>query len=252
MSTKSIGPAVWIAALSTVAAALLTVVGTALVNTWNEEQMSAVEQAKLLAVILPLDPEERAAKKCELHHSRIFLSRDVKENLAPIAEDPLCTAHGYSTVSPAPDETPPAPDEPASSGLSQAEAVASCLEAAASVTASCQAYDKAGFHGRPGARCELRLDAGKGRFFAQDRVTVLSESYRQIAGDRAGDAMEALESGDLVRSFRGSIGCTNDRGTGRTCAAEATVRAISYPERECADEEVKSLLLAHQEARGTP
>ena len=43
--------------------------------------------------------------------------------------------------------------------------------------------------------------------------------------------MVSTKSNDgLIRSFNGRIGCTHSRGTGRTCAASATVRALAYPD----------------------
>ena len=108
--------------------------------------------------------------------------------------------------------------------------VPDCVRNSGVVTTSCRAYDKSGFHSRPSASCQLTLEAGEGQFFAQQKVTVLSESYRKLKGPRAIGAVSAKQKDGVTRSFSGRIACTNKRGTGRTCQSQATVRAISYPD----------------------
>jgi hypothetical protein len=112
-----------------------------------------------------------------------------------------------------------------------------CRHQMRDLTTSCRAYDKSGIHSSPSASCSMRLDAGTGRFFAENTVTVVSESYRNISGVAAKDAMKPIyaeHSGEqLIIAFAGSIGCTNAQGTGRTCESNATVNANSYP-FECA------------------
>lgn len=107
--------------------------------------------------------------------------------------------------------------------------IAACIQAAVPLRASCRAYDKSGFHSRPGDSCPLKLVAGEGRFFPAARVTVLSESYRRLAGPSAG----ALnKSSDTL--FSGQIACTNSKGTGRTCEARAEVATYAFP-NSCKD-----------------
>lgn len=107
------------------------------------------------------------------------------------------------------------------------QGLASCEEQATFVTHSCRAYDKSGFHGRPKARCSLRLYAGEGRFFRSGSFEVVSEYYRRLSTAPASSLTPNSE--ELTVSYSGSIGCTNSKGTGRTCEAKATVRAKSYP-----------------------
>ena len=107
-----------------------------------------------------------------------------------------------------------------------------CLASLSIETDSYRANDKTGLHSKLGDSCALRLDAREDRFFAQETVTVLSEAYRNISGPPARDAMSATKSADKsIVSFEGKISCSNERGTGRTCDASATVRAVWYLNR---------------------
>ena len=106
--------------------------------------------------------------------------------------------------------------------------LASCEEQATFVTDSCKAYDKSGFHDRPRGTCSLRISAGEDRFFKKSSFEVVSEYYRQRSGTPA-SSLTASPAEGLIVSFSGRIGCTNSKGTGRTCEAKATVRAKSYP-----------------------
>lgn len=209
---------------------LAAVVG-ALINgvikEWNSDPTIQVEQEQIMAV-LSLDPKDRIARLCELHHSSLFQSERIKDTIAQmVVKDPKCTKSGYVAHIPSVDFGDMSEQDQRSAF--------SCLQDSNPITASCSAHDKAGFHGVPSGSCEMTLTANQGHFFAQEHVTVLSESYRRISGSAAETAMESTVSDDgLIRSFTGRIGCTNSRGTGRTCAASATVRAIEYPER-CSD-----------------
>lgn len=115
--------------------------------------------------------------------------------------------------------------------------IAKCRAAAVPRKVGCRAYDRAsGFHGRPGAICEMTLNAGSGRYFPDSinrNVTVEEESYRRNAGETAINAMKPRDNlvagNSLTVAFSGAIACTNSRGTGRTCESRATVSAVSYP-----------------------
>lgn len=216
-------PAVWVPLL----AAMLTVIGGFIVDrtvaSLDSDPTLEMEQQQILAILELERGEERQRRLCDFHYSNLFQSKRIAETIAErVAEDPRCSPDGYANP-----QTPSA---------ALRGALAECQAAGSPVTASCTAYDKSGFHSRPGDTCPLHLAAGDGRFFAQEHVTVLSESYRQLSGQSALDAVLPLPPQDgLIRAFSGRIGCTNDRGTGRTCSATATVRAISYPESHCRD-----------------
>lgn len=222
-------PIVWVPALATVLSAIIIVVASGLAG-WDRDPTFPDEQ-KLVMGALELDVEQRQAKLCEFHHSGLFQSERVIDKIATaVIDDPKCTKDGYSPHIPTVSAT-------AMGQLAEADRqrVTNCLQVSSPVTSSCQAYDKSGLHARPGDSCGMSLKPDEGRFFAQDRVTVLSQAYRQRSGLAAGDAMKPTkDDSGLIRTFSGTIGCTNDRGTGRTCSASATVRAISFPDH-CAD-----------------
>lgn len=99
------------------------------------------------------------------------------------------------------------------------------------VADACRAYDKSGFHSHPHGSCTINLVAGEGMYFRQGKVDVISESYRRNANEKTvRDRMkpEADSDGNIIE-FKGSIACTNSRGTGRTCEATASVKATAYP-----------------------
>lgn len=100
------------------------------------------------------------------------------------------------------------------------------------VSDSCTAYDKSGFHSSPSATCNLSLIAPEGKFFADDEVTVVEESYRNIMGVGARDAMKPtlrrIDDVEMPVKFEGQIGCTNAAGTGRTCESKAVVQLSAY------------------------
>jgi hypothetical protein len=76
----------------------------------------------------------------------------------------------------------------------------------------------------------MKLVAGEERFFAQDKVEVVSEYQRNRSGKTAITAMKSSKSeAGFIKSFSGKTSCSNSRGTGRTCESKATVRAKSYP-----------------------
>jgi len=116
-----------------------------------------------------------------------------------------------------------------------AELISTCKSESIVEKHSCRAYDKSGFHSTPRAACNLQLPAKEGRFYAENQVTVTSESYRVIAGVGAKDAVKAkyrkIGETKVVNHFAGRIGCTNSSGTGRTCESKATIEALSYPDK---------------------
>lgn len=108
----------------------------------------------------------------------------------------------------------------------------SCENLAVVIQDNCRAYDRnSGLTGSPSASCGISLDAGSERFFYQDQVTVVSQSYRKRAGATAINAIVPVppEGDSPVVKFSGRIGCTNSSGAGRTCESKATVSAKSYP-----------------------
>ena len=225
-------PVVWVPALATLLAAVIGAGINGVIEEWNSDPTIMVEQEQIMAV-LSLDPETRIERLCELHHLNMFQSARIKDTIAAkVAKDPKCTEGGYKVHRPVVDDKDM--DE------ADKKEVNECLDDFDLVTDSCSAYDKSGFHSRPSGSCKIILKADPGRFFAQEHVTVLSESYRRRSGNAAGEAMKPTVSDDgLIRLFTGRIGCTHSRGTGRTCAASATVRAIEYPET-CKD--IKDIL----------
>jgi hypothetical protein len=111
-----------------------------------------------------------------------------------------------------------------------------CIRSAVAHTGSCRAYDKSGFHERPSDDCTIEIRTGsEDHFFAHKFVEVVSESYRRMDGRPAGEiSLQELENTSLSeRYYFGEIGCTNSRGTGRTCETRATVRAYSFPIATC-------------------
>jgi len=80
----------------------------------------------------------------------------------------------------------------------------------------------------------ITLEAGQGRFFKEDGLEVVSESYRNLLGKPVMKTMQPVHrvfsDNQIITAYTGQIACTNSSGTGRTCEATATVRAKSYPE----------------------
>lgn len=123
---------------------------------------------------------------------------------------------------------------------SDGDFVASCKNAIVVVTDSCRAYDKSGVFQKPRASCKLNLSAPEGYFFLTEKVDVVHEKYREPTKSRAGDAEPSGKSTTaefngqqrtFFPEFSGQIGCTNDRGTGRTCESRATISAVAVPEK---------------------
>ena len=189
----------------------------------KDEEMILIEHSNLLN-IFTLSQEERSRVLCEIHHSGILRSSDAISIVADIVSEDLgCSRLGYIPGTFYPDSLP------RDLSVDEFNKLKECLGLRHAVAGSCRAYDKSGFYNRPKGQCKINLEAGSERFFAQNKVTVLSERYNRLSGKRARDAIVPRSTDNLIRSFGGKIRCTNKRGVGRTCRARATVQAISYP-----------------------
>ena len=117
------------------------------------------------------------------------------------------------------------------------ELINDCVKNQEVKTSSCTAYDKNSlieFNVSPSASCKLSLIATDGYFFLEDKVQVVAESYRNISGKKAQQAVVPFflaESDNLIIKFEGSIGCTNDKGFGESCKSSASIKASSYPNK---------------------
>lgn len=184
------------------------------------DELFAREHTKLLSVV-DLPEKRRMSLICRWYRNNLFQHGDSIELMKQtFSAETRCSSDGY-------------PISPVSTGsVISADNISleKCKKLAAPLTASCKAYDKSGFHSRPSASCTIELKAGDDRFFAADSVTVVSEHYRKRSGNAAADSVVKKLVNGVVRSFSGSIACTNDKGTGRTCEARATVQANSYPD----------------------
>ena len=192
-----------------------------LVNLEGEQNLANIEASKLMDLYLATPTEEHAELFCEFFDKNIYPSTSAQNKLAAFTnnfQDCFDLA-----------------EERALAAKLESKR-AECNKKAIFITGSCRAYDKSGFNSKPSASCGIKLAAGvdkngEARFFGQDKVEVVSEYYRKRSGRSAVSAMipQTPEGKDYVTSFSGRIGCSNDRGTGRTCEAKATVRAKSYP-----------------------
>ena len=170
------------------------------------------------------DSDAIQTKYCALHNLGVFQHEETKEFLAAkVSKDLNCRKSGYGSYD--------VPDI-LNGRLTDAELaeIKSCVEQSKVIQDSCTASDKSGLHSKPRARCSLTILAGIDRFFAQEEVTVIAESYRKLLGKKAKETILSIRNEDkLITQFSGRIGCTNERGTGRTCRTMAAVQAISYP-----------------------
>lgn len=180
------------------------------------EQKGVDENRKLLSILDGQDANLQNEQLCKLYNSKIFSHEDsINKLLSLVEQGKLCKELKIKST------------------LEEGKKrkIAECLELAVEKTSNCRAYDKSGFNDKPKASCDISLNAGEGYYFGQDRVEVVSESYRKLTGPRVIDAMKPKlgENKDYITSFSGRISCTNSRGTGRTCEARATVKAKSFP-----------------------
>jgi len=194
------------------------------INAEADAEIRVRETNELFKLLTLDDPNLREKRLCYMYENGIFTSESV------ISELDLKVSNGE--VCKKLNETKAAEQKIESKKEN-------CETQATYVTDYCRAYDKSGFHESPKATCGLSLKAGSGRFFNQDAVEVVSEYYKKRTGAAAISMQSNLTDG-LITSFSGRIGCTNSKGTGRTCEAKATVRAKSYP-IEC-----KDILIASQ------
>ena len=188
-------------------------VQSSLIYEQAELDLAKLEVEKLLEYQSKTPAEERGELFCNLIKNNTYPSKLAQDKLASLTDD-------FQTCYKLAEEK-----------AKLEEKKKQCAVEFVYVTKGCRAYDKSGFHSTPRASCGISLVAGKGRFFAQERVEVVSESYRRISGRKAIDAIlpRKPEGKDYITSFSGRIGCTNSSGTGRTCETKATVRAKSYP-----------------------
>lgn len=111
--------------------------------------------------------------------------------------------------------------------------VGECASLASLQSFTCVAYDKGGINERPSGNCRIDLQAGEGRFFVSAEVNETVIANRRLSGPPAKEAVKpqisSIDGNELITSFLGSVACTNDRGTGRTCEYRSTVTANSYP-----------------------
>ena len=171
--------------------------------------------------------DERSAYLCELHHSPLFRSGEIVEILSSAAtDDPNFCDKGYAEVSM---EINEGDEEWVSLNDDQRKEAQECLASLSIETDSYRANDKTGLHSKLGDSCALRLDAREDRFFAQEKVAVLSEANRNRSSPLAHDSMSATETPHMsTLSFEGNISCANERGTGRTCDASAMGCAVAF------------------------
>ena len=216
---------------------LVLVVGTGAVEIIvrsQEDSNFAQERRALLVlertIILNTSDKTNVEKDrlCKLYNSGLFKHENNAELLYEvIGKDLRCTKRGYNTTMNVP--------AIADGDKNLMKKVKDCINNALPIKDSCVAYDKSGIFGTPRGRCGLKLEAGDGRFFAQQEVTVISERYRRIKGRKAKQAMSAIQSKkddatkSLSISFVGTIGCIHTSGTGKTCRSTATVEALSFP-----------------------
>ena len=183
------------------------------INAEADAEIRVRETNELFKLLTIADPTEREEKLCFMYQEGIFTSEAVISELKlKVSNGAVCNRLNEAKAS--------------SQKIEDDKEL--CEVQATFVTDYCKAYDKSGFHERPRATCSLTLNAGEGRFFYQENVEVVSEYYRNRNGASAISMRPSLSDG-LTTSFSGRIGCTNSKGTGRTCEAKATVRAKSYP-----------------------
>lgn len=225
--------------VSTLFLAAVTVAVEFIVRSQDDSNLSqerrallVLERTKILSALDILNASDKANlekdKLCKLYNSGLIKHEHNAELLYEVVgKDLRCTKNGYITTM-----QMPLLDE---KNKIITEKVKDCINKAIPVENTCVAYDKAGIFGTPRGRCGLKLEAGAGRFFAQQEVTVISERYRRIKGPRAKQAMSPIQDnkddvpGGLTISFVGAIGCINTSGTGKTCRSTATVEALSFP-----------------------
>lgn len=204
----------------------------------SEAEQFHREHAKMLDVLDLPSEEDRLEKLCTYHYSNFFKNADIVEELKnTIADDPKCTEAGYIRS-----EKPDAGDQK-EVVIKEDQLLSECISGARKEPDSCRAYDKSGLHSRPRDSCALKLEAGIGFFFAQEKVTVVSEYYRKLSGKKAMDAMNARKLDGKIIGFEGRIKCSNSAGTARTCEAKATISAVKFPDKCFA---IKDKLLGSQ------
>ena len=194
----------------------------------EQRALLILEREKILEALGSSDEGRRNRTLCQYYNSGLFeQEKNIKVLYRLAGRNLKCRKDGY-------DETLEVSNLP---GLTDQELkdVSHCIDQSVPITDSCTAYDKSGIFDTPRGSCSMEIAAGEGRFFAQEKVTVISEHYRRIKGVPAEAAMkprpdQSSDAGDrTITSFSGVIRCINTTGTGKTCRSTATVQAISYP-----------------------
>ena len=103
-----------------------------------------------------------------------------------------------------------------------------CESSEQPITDSCRARDQSGFHGEPYGQCTVTIEAPTGFEF-------LSESYNVVEFHARREALgpnniRPINNGNQrISGYSGTVACTNETGTGRTCEVRVTISASAYP-----------------------
>lgn len=110
-----------------------------------------------------------------------------------------------------------------------------CAAKADLVNRACEAHDKSGFHGKPRASCTITAEPPDGMVLRG--IEIKDEYSRNPDGKSAPEQLAELaaDMSALEKGLSLTAACTNDRGTGRTCAARVAITATAIPEN-CAED----------------
>lgn len=135
----------------------------------------------------------------------------------------LCGGDGGGIDALRPPEDPPLDDGP------RLACIGGIVRSVHSATASDRA---SGFHGRPSARTQLKVNPGDDRFLAQ--IKLVSETYRNRPSNipPVSEIIAEWSVSDNLDSFIAEVACTNSKGTGRTCRSDVTIEVATLPS-EC-------------------
>lgn len=185
----------------------------------NPIALVVVEQGKLIDLVNMQDIPARDRLLCEHRSAGTFQTETAVSRLNGFVEARrLCrdAASGDVLVSDDPQVSPPS--DPCTTPTF--------------VASTCRAYDKSGFNSRPSGSCQIDLAPSADHVFNVALTEFSTQVLRNLAGDPVERAIKpALIAGspNFADRFSGTIRCTNDRGTGRTCEHIATVRAAQVP-----------------------
>ena len=143
-------PVVWVPALPTVLSAVIIVVADGIVEALGSDATFADEQSHVMSV-LHLDGDQRQANLCEFHHSGLFSSERILNNIAEaVSSDLKCTKDGYSPHVPIVGAT-----DMNQLGDTERQRLTDCLRASSPVTSSCQAIGKSGLPAKSADHCSV-------------------------------------------------------------------------------------------------